>query len=186
MGPHDWPPERQLEIDTVDAFEGREKDIIVLSLVRANRRRDIGFLRLEQRLNVAISRSRRLLIIVGDTSTLRQGFFNSLVPTAQQVGQMIPAPKLIGMFLSRGRRRPEREDRPREGVAAEGAVVEAEAVEVGEVGVASVAAAGQDAHAGGGSRRRRRRAWERRRERLRAPQEAEAATDTETTEEEAP
>ena len=49
MGPHDWPPERQLEIDTVDAFEGREKDIIVLSLVRANRRRDIGFLRLEQR-----------------------------------------------------------------------------------------------------------------------------------------
>ena len=53
MGPHDWPPDRQLEIDTVDAFEGREKDIIVLSLVRANRRRDIGFLRLEQRLNVA-------------------------------------------------------------------------------------------------------------------------------------
>ena len=44
MGPHDWPPDRQLEIDTVDAFEGREKDIIVLSLVRANRRRDIGFL----------------------------------------------------------------------------------------------------------------------------------------------
>src|SRR5262249_8772039 len=111
MGPHDWPPERQLEIDTVDAFEGREKDIIVLSLVRANRRRDIGFLRLEQRLNVAISRSRRLLIIVGDTSTLRQGYFHNLVATCQQVGQIIPAPKLIGMFLSRGRRRQEREDR---------------------------------------------------------------------------
>ena len=56
---------KHLEIDTVDAFEGREKDIIVLSLVRANRRRDIGFLRLEQRLNVAVSRSRRLIVIVG-------------------------------------------------------------------------------------------------------------------------
>ena len=119
MGPHDWPPERQLEIDTVDAFEGREKDIIVLSLVRANRRRDIGFLRLEQRLNVAISRSRRLLIIVGDTSTLRQGYFHHLVATAQQVGQIIPAPKLIGMFLSRGRRRHEREDGHHEGAPEE-------------------------------------------------------------------
>src|SRR2546423_9677800 len=75
MGPQDWPPDRQLEIDTVDAFEGREKDIIVLSLVRANRRRDIGFLRLEQRLNVAGSRSRRLIILGGDTSTLRGGAF---------------------------------------------------------------------------------------------------------------
>src|SRR5438132_7887993 len=122
MGPHDWPPERQLEIDTVDAFEGREKDIIVLSLVRANRRRDIGFLRLEQRLNVAVSRSRRLIIIVGDTSTLRQGYFPNLVATCQQVGQIIPAPKLIGLFLSRGRRpRHERDERRHAGVAEEAA-----------------------------------------------------------------
>src|SRR5437660_11275881 len=118
MGPHDWPPERQLEIDTVDAFEGREKDIIVLSLMRANRRRDIGLLRLEQRLHVAISRSRRLIIIVGDTSTLRAGFFGHLVATCQQVGQIIPAPELIGMFLSRGRHRHEREERVREGAPA--------------------------------------------------------------------
>ncbi|HYY89038.1 MAG TPA: AAA domain-containing protein, partial [Chloroflexota bacterium] len=108
MGPHDWPPERQLEIDTVDAFEGREKDIIVLSLVRSNRRRDIGFLRLEQRLNVAVSRSRRLIILVGDTSTLRSGYFHHLIQTAQSVGQIVPAPKLIGQLLHRGRR-PSRE-----------------------------------------------------------------------------
>src|ERR687888_291396 len=111
MGPHDWPPERQLEIDTVDAFEGREKDIIVLSLVRSNRRRDIGFLRLEQRLNVAVSRSRRLIILVGDTSTLRGGYFHHLINTAQSVGQIIPAPKLIGQLLHRGRR-PRRERQP--------------------------------------------------------------------------
>jgi hypothetical protein len=200
MGPHDWPPERQLEIDTVDAFEGREKDIIVLSLVRANRRRDIGFLRLEQRLNVAISRSRRLLIVVGDTSTLRQGYFHNLVATTQQVGQIIPAPKLIGMFLSRGRRRQEREERRREGVpegadaavAAEaGGAVEGAAVEAGvaEGGVAPVAAPGQEGHVAGGSRRRRRRAWERRRERLRqlhdeqaSPEDASGETAAETAE----
>ena len=119
MGPHDWPPERQLEIDTVDAFEGREKDIIVLSLVRANRRRDIGFLRLEQRLNVAVSRSRRLIIIVGDTSTLRQGYFHHLVATAQSVGHIVPAPKLIGQLLHRGRRPRDRDERRRDGVAEE-------------------------------------------------------------------
>src|SRR5205823_5555444 len=156
-------------------FEGREKDIIVLSLVRANRRRDIGFLRLEQRLNVAVSRSRRLIIIVGDTSTLRQGYFHQLVSTAHQVGQIVPAPKLIGMFLSRGRRRHERDERRREEVA-EGEVVsmtpsgpaeEGEALAVtAEAGVAPTMAA--DSHAATGSRRRRRRAWERRRERLRA------------------
>ncbi|HEY0582834.1 MAG TPA: DEAD/DEAH box helicase family protein, partial [Chloroflexota bacterium] len=123
MGPHDWPPDRQLEIDTVDAFEGREKDIIVLSLVRANRRRDIGFLRLEQRLNVAVSRSRRLIILVGDTSTLRGGYFNNLVAACQSIGQVIPAPKLIGQFLNRtappaGVRRPrhERDERRRDGL----------------------------------------------------------------------
>ena len=188
MGPHDWPPERQLEIDTVDAFEGREKDIIVLSLVRANRRRDIGFLRLEQRLNVAISRSRRLLIVVGDTSTLRQGYFNTLVATCQQVGQIIPAPKLIGMFLSRGRRRQEREERRREAAEA-GAEVVAEleegALVSAEGGVAPVAVPGQDGHAAGGSRRRRRRAWERRRERLRALHEEQQSPDEEAADNEA-
>ena len=208
MGPHDWPPERQLEIDTVDAFEGREKDIIVLSLVRANRRRDIGFLRLEQRLNVAVSRSRRLIIIVGDTSTLRAGYFHHLVAVCQQVGQIIPAPKLIGLFLSRGRRpRHEREDRRREALpeeagremvgaaeggrelagAAEGGreLVASEAGPIVDGAVAPAAVGGQESAAPAGSRRRRRRAWERRRERLRAMQEqqqVEQATAPEGTE----
>src|ERR1700730_1672022 len=123
MGPHDWPPDRMLEIDTVDAFEGREKDIIVLSLLRANRRRDIGFLRLEQRLNVAVSRSRRLIIIVGDTSTLRAGFFRHLAATAAAGWRTGPAPQLIARSRQRGgapgpvrRRRRERDDRRRDGL----------------------------------------------------------------------
>jgi AAA domain len=184
MGPHDWPPERQLEIDTVDAFEGREKDIIVLSLVRSNRRRDIGFLRLEQRLNVAVSRSRRLIIIVGDTSTLRSGYFHTLINTAQSVGQIVPAPKLIGQLLQRARRpRRERgeeaqpiEGEERVGLDAAAADGRGPAAEGREAAVAPTGAPGFERPAGPGSgRRRRRRAWERRRERLRALQEQQAA-----------
>ncbi len=179
MGPHTWPADRQLEIDTVDAFEGREKDIIVLSLVRANRRRDIGFLRLEQRLNVAISRSRRLLIVVGDTSTLREGFFGHLIATAQAVGQIIPAPKLIGQFLSRvARPRRERDERRREGLPESERMLPAAgelapsgpeiSPDAESAGVPAAATPGQEAPGSVGSRRRRRRAWERRRERLRS------------------
>ncbi|HEY3058065.1 MAG TPA: AAA domain-containing protein, partial [Chloroflexota bacterium] len=169
MGPHDWPTERQLEIDTVDAFEGREKDIIVLSLVRANRRRDIGFLRLEQRLNVAISRSRRLLILVGDTSTLRGGYFNYLVATTQNVGHIVPAPKLIGQLLHRGRR-PQREGLPGQGPRIDDGGLAAASAADG-AGVAPVAAPGQESGLPTSARRRRRRAWERRRERLRQQSE---------------
>ncbi len=174
MGPHDWPAERQLEIDTVDAFEGREKDIIVLSLVRSNRRRDIGFLRLEQRLNVAVSRARRLLIIVGDTSTLRAGYFHHLVATASSVGQLIGAPKLIGQ-LTRGGRRGRRDRLDRSPDTRNGRVegADLEAGEEGQAvdrGVPPTSVPGREGSAvvpGESRRRRRRRAWERRRERLR-------------------
>ncbi len=192
MGPRDeWPADRQLEIDTVDAFEGREKDIIILSLVRANRRRDIGFLRLEQRLNVAVSRARRLLIVVGDTSTLRGGYFHNLIATAGSVGSIVPAPRLLGQLLHRTRKpRPERV----EVVAVDtpdGIVVEAAAIaEPGEpAGVNGAAEGGFDfrsapsSDAGGeqaapptGSRRRRRRrALERLRERRAAAEAAPAS-----------
>ena len=57
------------EVSTVDGFQGREKEVIVLSLVRANPKKTIGFLADQRRLNVAITRAKRLLIIVGDAST---------------------------------------------------------------------------------------------------------------------
>ncbi|MFO7968421.1 MAG: IGHMBP2 family helicase [Archaeoglobaceae archaeon] len=59
-----------LEIKTVDGFQGREKDVILLSLVRSNQRGDIGFLEDERRLNVSITRPRKKLVIVGDSKTL--------------------------------------------------------------------------------------------------------------------
>ena len=57
-------------INTVDSFQGQEKDIIIVSTVRANDRKDIGFMKDERRINVALTRSRHLMIIVGNGDTL--------------------------------------------------------------------------------------------------------------------
>ena len=106
-----------LEIDTVDAFEGREKDIIIVSLVRSNRRRDIGFLRLMQRINVALSRARTMLIVVGDTSTLRGSYFDRIVRYVRANGMLVPGPRLIGRLLNaRGVERPGERPTERPGV----------------------------------------------------------------------
>lgn len=55
-----------VEVNTVDAYQGRDRDIIIYSVVRSNPEARIGFLKDERRLNVALSRARELLIIVGD------------------------------------------------------------------------------------------------------------------------
>ncbi len=59
-----------LEIDTVDGFQGREKEAVVISLVRANAKGEIGFLRDTRRMNVALTRARRKLIVIGDSATI--------------------------------------------------------------------------------------------------------------------
>ena len=62
--------EEGVEIDSVDGFQGREKEAIVISLVRSNRNGEIGFLADVRRINVALTRARRKLIVVGDSSTI--------------------------------------------------------------------------------------------------------------------
>lgn len=59
-----------ITVNTVDGFQGQERDIIIISLVRANENGEIGFLRDLRRMNVAITRARMKLIILGDASTL--------------------------------------------------------------------------------------------------------------------
>jgi superfamily I DNA and/or RNA helicase len=59
-----------LEIDTVDGFQGREKEAVVISLVRANAKGEIGFLGDTRRMNVALTRARRKLIVIGDSATI--------------------------------------------------------------------------------------------------------------------
>ena len=62
---HQWP-HLTVEVATVDSFQGRECDIVIYSTVRSNKERRIGFLRDYRRINVALSRARELLVIVGD------------------------------------------------------------------------------------------------------------------------
>ncbi|CDR40163.1 CYFA0S04e04940g1_1 [Cyberlindnera fabianii] len=62
-----------IEISTVDGFQGREKEIIIFTLVRSNDEREVGFLSEQRRLNVAITRPKRQLCVVGDMETISAG-----------------------------------------------------------------------------------------------------------------
>ena len=73
------PFRRAITVNTVDGFQGQERDIIVVSLVRSNAEGQIGFLRDLRRMNVAITRARMKLIILGDRATLtRHPFYRKL------------------------------------------------------------------------------------------------------------
>lgn len=58
-------------VGTIDSFQGREADVVVLSLVRSNRQGDLGFLSSAERVNVALSRAREALVIIGDASAAK-------------------------------------------------------------------------------------------------------------------
>lgn len=74
------PLRGQLTVNTVDGFQGQERDVIILSMVRSNESGDIGFLRDLRRMNVAMTRARHKLIVVGDSETLgRHPFYRRLV-----------------------------------------------------------------------------------------------------------
>lgn len=62
-----------LELGSVDGFQGREKEAVIVSLVRSNDDREVGFLGEKRRLNVAMTRPKRHLCVVGDSETVGQG-----------------------------------------------------------------------------------------------------------------
>ena len=76
-----------ITIDTVDGFQGQERDLMLLSMTRSNERGEIGFLSDKRRMNVALTRAKRKLIVIGDSSTLAQhDFFDALLRYVEEKG----------------------------------------------------------------------------------------------------
>lgn len=84
---------RHITVGTVDGFQGQERDVIVISLVRDNAEGNIGFLRDLRRMNVAITRARMKIIIVGNAQTLsRHRFYRALADHIRRHGEFIEQP----------------------------------------------------------------------------------------------
>ncbi|NWW84214.1 SMBP2 protein, partial [Rhynochetos jubatus] len=83
---HRYP---ELEVKSVDGFQGREKEAVILSLVRSNRKGEVGFLAEDRRINVAVTRARRHVAIVCDTRTVgSQPFLQRLLGYFSQHGEV--------------------------------------------------------------------------------------------------
>ena len=76
----------KLAINTVDSFQGQERDVIYISLVRSNDNGEVGFLADTRRMNVAMTRARKKLVIFGDSATIGQHpFYNSLLDYVNEI-----------------------------------------------------------------------------------------------------
>ena len=77
----------QIDINTIDSFQGQERDVIYISLVRSNDKGEIGFLSDYRRMNVAMTRARKKLIMIGDSGTLgSHSFYNQLLEYVERNG----------------------------------------------------------------------------------------------------
>ncbi len=65
----------KINVNTVDSFQGQERDVVYISLVRSNEKGEIGFLSDTRRMNVAITRARKKLVVIGDSGTIGQNPF---------------------------------------------------------------------------------------------------------------
>lgn len=84
------PLRHQISVNTVDGFQGQERDVILISMVRDNESGNIGFLNDLRRMNVAITRARMKLIIFGNAETLsKTKFYEKLVAYFQERGDFI-------------------------------------------------------------------------------------------------
>lgn len=78
---------KQMRISTIDSFQGQEKENIILSLVRSNDNGDIGFLKDYRRMNVAITRAKEQLFVIGDSATIgADSFYNEFLSYIEKNG----------------------------------------------------------------------------------------------------
>jgi ATP-dependent RNA/DNA helicase IGHMBP2 len=76
-----------LDVKTIDGFQGEERDVIYISLVRSNEKQEIGFLSDLRRMNVAITRARKKLVVIGDSSTIGSSpFYKSFLEYCEAKG----------------------------------------------------------------------------------------------------
>jgi superfamily I DNA and/or RNA helicase len=86
----DWVASNGLEelvsVNTIDAFQGQERDFIYISLTRSNEAGQIGFLKDKRRMNVAMTRAKQQLVVIGDSATLgNDEFYDSMITHYQEM-----------------------------------------------------------------------------------------------------
>ncbi|CAN1348916.1 DNA-binding protein SMUBP-2 [Linum perenne] len=87
---------KEVEISTVDGFQGREKEAIIISMVRSNSKNEVGFLSDRRRMNVAVTRARRQCCLVCDSETVSSdGFLKRLVEYFEEHGEYLSASEYI-------------------------------------------------------------------------------------------
>ncbi len=76
-----------IAVNTIDSFQGQERDVVYLSMTRSNTDGEIGFLADTRRMNVAMTRARKKLVVIGDSATLGSfPFYGDFIAYAEQVG----------------------------------------------------------------------------------------------------
>ncbi|KAM7499180.1 hypothetical protein LguiA_023594 [Lonicera macranthoides] len=99
--------QKVVDINTVDGFQGREKDVAIFSCVRANKDHNLGFVADYRRMNVGITRARASILVVGSASTLRSSKFGEeknhwkyLIESAEQRNSLVKVSKPYTDFFS--------------------------------------------------------------------------------------
>lgn len=85
---HAIPTQHSVTVNTIDGFQGQERDIVYLSLVRSNSKNEIGFLSDYRRMNVAMTRARMLLVVIGDSETIgKNPFYQAFLDYCDKKGK---------------------------------------------------------------------------------------------------
>jgi ATP-dependent RNA/DNA helicase IGHMBP2 len=88
--------QNHFSVRTVDGFQGQERDIICISLTRSNDNGEIGFLADTRRMNVALTRAKKKLIVFGDSATLaNHSFYKAFLEYVEEIGAYKSAWELI-------------------------------------------------------------------------------------------